>query len=72
MDAPVEAIVDLICTNSTEGVVVYVPSDIASFAWYLWARLIAVLGPGKCAIIDKDTKQDERRRIIASFDEPVD
>ena len=72
MDAPVEAIVDLICTNSTEGVVVYVPSDIASGAWYLWARLIAVLGPGKCAIIDKDTKQDERRRIIASFDEPVD
>ncbi|CAL53268.1 Helicase, C-terminal [Ostreococcus tauri] len=72
MDAPVEAIVDLICTMATEGVVVYVPSDIASGAWYLWARLIAVLGPGKCAIIDQDTKQDERRRIIASFDEPAD
>ena len=72
MDASVNAIIHLICTMATEAVVVYVPSDLASGAWYVWTRLIAVMGPGKCAIIDQDTSQDERRRIISSFDEPVD
>ena len=73
MDASVNDIVQLICSMANEGgVVVYVPSDLASGAWYVWTRIIAVLGPGKCAIIDQDTKADERRRIIASFDAPID
>jgi len=70
-DATVKAIVELILSMAQEGVVVYVPSDLAAGAWYIWARLIAILGPSAVAVIDQDTDRDERQRIIHSFDEPV-
>jgi len=70
-DATVKAIIELVLSMAHEGVVVYVPSDLAAGAWFIWARLIAILGPSAVAVIDQDTSRDERQRIIHSFDEPV-
>ena len=71
-DATVQAIIDLVLSMAHEGVVVYVPSDLAAGAWYIWPRLTAILGPAAVAVIDQDTSRDERQRIIATFDMPND
>jgi len=72
IDATVQAIIDLVLSMAQQGVVVYVPSDLAAGAWYIWARLVAILGPAAVAVIDQDTSRDERQRIIATFDMPND
>ena len=72
IDATVQAIIDLVLSMAHEGVVVYVPSDLAAGAWYIWPRLTAILGPAAVAVIDQDTWRDERQRIIATFDMPND
>jgi len=70
-DATVKAIIELVLSMAQEGVVVYVPSDLAAGAWFIWARLIAILGPSAVAVIDQDTGRDERQRILATFNHPV-
>ena len=51
-----------------ERVVVFVPSTIASLAWYAAAYIISRLRrPGSVKVVDQDTDCNERRAIVREF-----